>query len=1117
MAGEENTGLGAGDEAVLDGFEAALRTYASTLTDNFSSLTSAQSEDQLKAPVGALLVAAGSAAGVKVVTRTETRVNGIAGRPDIGVDADKLYIGSAELKAPGKGADPSKFSDKRSRDQFERFKEIPNLLYTDGRDWMLFQNGVQAQPIVHLSADPTSVGGSGITRKDAAALLNLLGVFMKWDPVVPSTPRALASMLAPLTRLLRDEVLADVRAKGVMSRMEKEWRATLFPDADDATFADGYAQTFTYGLLLARLEGAELPLNAETAARELNDDHALLAEALLLLGQPRAREAIGLSASLLERVIGAVDADKLNRGRDPWLYFYEDFLAAYDPVQRNNRGVYYTPFEVVAAQVQLCQSVLVEDLGKPAGFGEPDVVVLDPAVGTGTYPLTVASHAIEEAVARSGEGVRAQVATQLVNNVNAFELLVGPYAVSHLRLSRTFIDAGAVIPPTGVRVYLTDTLTSPIHEGFAEQATLFEQRLAAEQEAASRVKAAETRVTVIIGNPPYDRDEAGTNKKVRRKGGMIRYAEDGKSPGLIEDFLAPLRASGGGIHAKNLYNDYVYFWRWAIWKACQQHEGPSIVSFITASSYLSGPAFAGMREMMRREFDEIWLLDLGGDGRGTRQDDNVFAGVITPVVIAVAIRQPGTDPEIRRGTPAAVHYRKIVGSRDEKLALLSGMYQLDASDGWALASSGWLDGFIPGGTSAFDGWPSLFDLFPWQHSGMQFKRSWPIAETRELAEARWQSLLEAPAGDRGKLLRETGDRRATKGQDALLSSASLPALSSLESDAEPESFSQYGYRSFDRQWCISDMRLADRPRPELWATLSEKQIFLTTLTANSLNGGPAVTISTGVPDLHFFRGSFGAKDVIPLYRDETALSPNLLAGLLDVLSRTYGRTVGAEDFVAYVFGLLGTGAYTGRFVDELATSIPRVPLTSVVELFDDAVKFGRLLLWWGSFGARFQPRDDKGHLIRRLPSGTAKNTVAVSSDEASYPETFSYDEARRTIHVGDGEFGPVEPEVWNFEVSGLKVVQSWLGYRMKKRAGKSSSPLDGIRPEHWSFSIEFVEMLGVVEYFANNTREAAELLERVVTSDLLPIECLPTPTDEERKAPGRIRMDGPTELELDFG
>lgn len=1112
MVDEVRSGLGLTDDALTAAFRSALETYATGLTANFASATVAQPEDQLKAPVGALLVAAGAAAGRSVLSRTETRVDGVAGRPDLGVDADRLPVGNVELKAPGYGAQPAAFPDKRSREQFERFSALPNLLYTDGREWALYRYGELRGPVVTLAQSPIAGGAAGITDDDTRSLLDLLGTFLRWEPVVPSSARALAGLLAPLTRALRDEVLADVRSGGVMADLAAEWRATLFPDADDPTFADGYAQTFTYALLLARLEGAPAPLNAEAAARELDADHALLAQALRVLGQNGTREAIGMPVGLIERIVSAVDTAQLQAGKDPWLYFYEDFLAAYDPAQRNNRGVYYTPYEVVAAQVRLCNEVLVERFGKLDGFADPDVIALDPAAGTGTYPLTIAAHALDAAVERGGEGVRAEVAGRLGRNLNAFELLVGPYAVTHLRLSRTLVDAGANLPPEGVNVFLTDTLATPTHEGFAEQATLFQRKLAREQERASRIKDPSTHVTVVIGNPPYDRDESQAAAGARRKGGMVRYQGDSDVPGLIEDFLAPLRAAGGGGHAKNLYNDYVYFWRWAIWKTCEQTDDTGIVSFITASSYLTGPGFAGMREVMRRRFDELWLIDLGGEGRGTRKEANVFEGVLSPVVITFGIRRPD-GPADRDDTPATVRYRRINGTRDEKLEALGKLMSLDDGDAWERASDGWGDHFVPAGTADFDSWPALTELMPWQHSGAQFKRSWPIAESAELLRRRWGALAGASAADRPAMLKESRDRTVAKVCRDLRDGSELPTVADLDRNSEPLEPVRYGFRSFDRQWCLPDSRLGDFLRPELWATTSDRQVFLTTLTTNPFTLGPALTATALLPDLHHFRGSFGAKDVLPVWRDRAATAANLPADLLDTTSSALRRPVTAEDLVAYIFGLLGTGAYTERFADELATSPARVPFTTDAALFAEVAAFGRDLLWWATYGERFQPLDSKGKLVRRLPPGAAKNTKAVPTDAAGYPEGYTYDPATKTLHVGSGEFGPLEPAVWDFEVSGLKVVQSWLAYRMRKRAGRKSSPLDDIRPEAWSFSTELVELLAVVEHFVAAEPAAAELLERVVTGDVLDGAELPEPTDSERKPPKPARAgkkaDGP--------
>ena len=86
-------------------------------------------------------------------------------------------------------------------------------------------------------------------------------------------------------------------------------------------------------------------------------------------------------------------------------------------------------------------------------------------------------------------------------------------------------------------------------------------------------------------------------------------------------------------------------------------------------------------------------------------------------------------------------------------------------------------------------------------------------------------------------------------------------------------------------------------------------------------------------------------------------------------------------------------------------------------------------------------------------------------------------------------------------MSGLKVLQSWLGYRMTKRKGKKSSPLDDIRPTKWTFTDELLLLLHTLEYTVQVTPTAAALLEEVVAGPTFLASELPTPTDAERKAP----------------
>ena len=106
--------------------------------------------------------------------------------------------------------------------------------------------------------------------------------------------------------------------------------------------------------------------------------------------------------------------------------------------------------------------------------------------------------------------------------------------------------------------------------------------------------------------------------------------------------------------------------------------------------------------------------------------------------------------------------------------------------------------------------------------------------------------------------------------------------------------------------------------------------------------------------------------------------------------------------------------------------------------------------------------------------------------------------------MGAGRFGPVAPEVWNFEVSGLKVVESWLGYRMKRRSGKKSSPLDELRPERWTpkMSEELLELLWVLEATLAMEPDLKRALDRAVSDPCFKASELPQPLPEQRHAPG---------------
>ena len=946
-----------------------IAAYADAIAANFRQQVDAAPEDQLKAPVGELVKAMGRAAGKAVDYRTEVRVDDVEGRPDLGVTLDGLLIGLIELKAPGVGARPETFSG-RNAEQWKRFKEFPNLIYTDGAEWSLYQNG-ERKSRLSISDDIRNGGARSLVSRERQSLEMLLVSFLEWGPTAPATAEGLAAYLAPLTRILHDEVLSSLAQESSPLRaLATEWAGLLFPEGEDAQFADAYAQTLTYALLLARFEGAE-QLRPAFAGEALRSKHALLAEAVGLLEADSVRGQLRMPIELLERAIGAVDTPRLNRQGDPWIYFYEHFLAAYDPKLRNDRGVYYTPVEVVGAQTRLAAELLRTRFGKPLAFAEEGVNVLDPATGTGTYLLSVMEHARDAVRLQYGEGAVAGRMSRLADRLFGFELLAGAYSIAHLRLTQRLQEAGVTDKPP--KVYLTDTLESP--NRLPEfQRSIMQEQLTQERTSAQLVKQ-NTRVLVCVGNPPYDRESRAPAEDdgSRRKGGWVRHGEPGAggAPPILEDFIAPVREAGEGIHLKNLYNDYVYFWRWALWKVLEtfgQREG-GIVTFITASSYLRGPGFAGMRRKMREAFDELWIIDLEGDSLGSRKTENVFT-IQIPVAIAIGVRNGEPNP----GRPAKVWKVRFTGSAEEKLARLDAVESF-GSLSWRECSTEWESPFFPKGSSVCFDWSTVTDVFPWQLSGVKFSRTWPIGVTRGALHSRWARLLAYPPSERPAVFRESVDRKTTGQYQPVAGGDREPPIAALQSGSSTPPIVQYAYVRSDRQWAIADSRVGDRMSPDLWRAHGPKQVYITSLLTEVLSEGPAVTASSAIPDLHHFRGSFGGKHVIPLWRDGDATAPNVTAGVLALLSAEYRTDVSSERLFAYAYGILAQPAYVEQFWDELEQPPPRLPLTKEAALFERAADLGSRLLSLHTYGERYGGS---------VPQGEARCTRGVSLDK--YPK-----------------------------------------------------------------------------------------------------------------------------------
>ncbi|MCY4257973.1 MAG: N-6 DNA methylase [bacterium] len=929
----------------------------------------------------------------------------------------------------------------------------------------------------------------------------------------------LADRMARTASDLRDQIgdalqseQAHERARqqvGPFTTLMNEVREQLVSDVNAPKFADMCAQTLVYGTLTSRITDPEgfgsspifssVPLaNPFLAAffEQVHDEAA----ALDMAGSGIDQLVADLRATNVESILDQFGATA--KGGDPVIHFYEEFLKKYDPKGRADAGAFYTPQPVVELIVRAVDEVLRTRFGllmgiaDPVTWGEtaqrngfqvpegvdlnkPFVSMVDPATGTGTFLVAWLRQAKQSFLTAGGGGWPQHLRDHVIPQMHAFELMLGPYAIAHLKVALELHSEG--VGDGDPKILLTDALDHAPRQG---QLQTMSNPVAEEGKRAAELKEHE-RFTVVLGNPPYNREQREVGAVGKRKGGVVRHGVPGIDP-LLNAVIQVSSETGGTAPLNNLYNDYVYFWRWAIWQASELPDGPGLVALITASSYLDGMSMGGVRHLLRQAFDELWIIDLGGEGRGAQKEENVF-GIQTPVTIAVGVRT-----QTERSGDCIVCYHRVRGSREQKLTELAGLSLNDVAG--QITGTG-LDNFTPRSDAAYYSWPQVTELFPWIHSGCQLKRTWPIAETKYLLERRWQELVSAVPRLRGEMVKETGFRHISATPKSLLvANKVLSSLSSLDREDDPEGIVQYSYRSLDRQWVIADQRLIDRARPDLWKVRGPHQVFLTTLTSTKLGCGPILTATPYVPDLDHFRGSYGAKNIMPLYCDSRGQAPNITEGLLDALSQRLGIEVVAEDLLAYVYALGGTAAFSERFADELAEGAGPVhlPVTASADLFQQAVALGCDLLWWHTWGERLAPPGQP-----RLPEGPTREVTPVEA----MPDKFDYDSETQTLTVGTGVFAPVSPEVWEFEVSSLRVLRSWLGYRMKNRKGRKSSPLDDIRPTQWTQTDELLRLLAILDHTVQVTPAAAQLLADICASPLIKATDLPTPTPTQRKPP----------------
>ncbi|WP_165966265.1 type ISP restriction/modification enzyme [Actinomadura sp. 7K534] len=1015
--------------------------------------------------------------GLDAVAYGEVLLKDIHARPDYAVDLGSTRVGYLEVKAPNRGAPGTRLwrPDKREREQWDRLSGLPNLVYTDGTAWARYSFG-ECKNLVQIEGDLTDPRKP--LRLAGTDFSDLVLDFLCWEPERLTSLPELNRRVAGLCRLLRDEVAAilrgspDHRAYEGLSLLAEDWRALLFPGLDDYGFADAYAQTIVFSMLLARLDGIVFqgtPLLE--IGRQLSKKHLLIGRAFQVLLDSAAVEELR-TIETLHRIVGVVDFSR-PKGVRPSIYveLYEKFLAAYDPGRRKESGSYYTPEPVAHAMVDFVDQILRSRLAIPWGFADDGVVVVDPAMGTGTFLVEVVQRVAETIGQTQGDGARNERLRDLLSErLVGFEVQVAPYAITELRVHQALSRFSTEVPSVETR-FLTDALENPVaQQGRMGGAATWP--LERSRQEANRFKR-EVPVMVVIGNPPH----------VENTKGQAPWIEQPRRPGTDSDRTRPslddFRVPGLGKYASDLHGMPWLFLRWALWKAFEAHSDhdQGVVAFIVPASLISGQAFAGVRRYLRSVCDEGWIFELTPEGNRSKAGTRIFGPAVSRrLCIAVFSRSNA----LGLNSPAIVRYLELHGSRLHKLTRLATLGPDDHE--WRICRSGWGAPFLPEETPEWSQYPALSDIMPWRSRGVTPGRSWIYAPDPDTLKTRWRHLVTADNTRRVELFKEGRDRKINTTPSPL--PGFPPADGSLvqETGPCPEPV-PVSYRPFDRQWVIPDNRLMEMPRPPLWAVRSDHQIYVSEQDTHAIKSGPGLLFATHIPDLDHFNGRGGG--VRPLYRnaeDTSDASANIAPGLLALLSRILKTTVTADDLLSYIASVNAHPGYTERFRADLKDPGVRVPLTTQPELWAEAVGLGRRLLWLHTFGERHHDAAvgrPRGHRALAQHFGIRNPTPITTLPSRSAGEIV-YDSSSLTLHIGTGSIRPMTPAVWNYDVGGMRVIRHWLNYRTTEYHGKSS-PLDHIRPQRWTAAMtdELLAVTAVLTGCVALQDEQEDLLQRI--------------------------------------
>ncbi|MBN1931048.1 MAG: N-6 DNA methylase [Desulfobacterales bacterium] len=954
-----------------------------------------------------------------------------AGNPDFRIwDGRQHIVGYIEAKAPTvENLDSIEHSE-----QLKRYRNtFPNLILTNFFEFRLYRNGILvnkasiARPfIVHKLKSVPPV-------EKEPDFLKLIEEFYSFSLPKVYNAKNLAIELAKRTSFLKDEVIAEElkeeekNGNGFIHGFYEAFRQFLISGLSKEDFADLYSQTITYGLFAARMRSKN-GFNRKLAYDNIPRTIGILRDVFRFISLEDVPAQMEWIIDDIAEVLFVADVNKLlqdyfreGKGKDPVIHFYETFLAEYDQKTREKRGVYYTPEPVVSYIVRSLHHILEDRFGRSDGLANDTVTVLDPASGTLTFLAEAAKVAVNEFTSKYGEGDKAGfIREHILKDFYAFELMMAPYAVGHLKMSFLLEELGCRFESDDrFKLYLTNTLE--MEE--LEQTTLPGMlSLSEESHFAGKVKK-EQPILAIMGNPPYSGHSANKGKWIDQllKEGYT-HKNGLKDGGYYQVDGKPL----GEKNPKWLQDDYVKFIRFAQWKIDQAGEG--ILGFITNHSYLDNPTFRGMRRSLMSSFDEIYLLDLHGNSLKKEKcpdgskDENVF--------------------DIRQGTAIALFIKKKDGNKDS-LIFHSEIWGLrEKKYDWLLSNdittTKWQEItpkpefylFIPRDESLLDTYeksPKITDVFPVNSVGLFTARDKFVIDTdKEDLKRRIRIFCDEKIPD--ELISEPYKLKDKSGWKL------KTAREKVRNDKDWKNFfTQVLYRPFDIQWIFYHDNLIERSRKKAMRHMMRENLALCVGRAGQVIGSESlwniVFCSNYIEDLNlFYRGGssnfplylYPDHDQKDLFSDLEAAkgrTPNISEKIFSALSEAYKTKPIPEDIFYYIYAVLYSNTYREKYAEFLKTDFPRIPFTKDEHLFKKLAEQGKHLA--------------DLHLMQSPDLETP--LVKFQGADDKRVDNIKYDQKNKRVYINKEQyFEGLEENVWQYRIGGYQVCDKWL----KDRKGR---------------------------------------------------------------------------------